>query len=117
MSVFMLMRMHLQQKRSDFMEMILHHSVTVALIWFSYISDCIKIGSVVLFIHYLADVTTSGVKMCCETTFNTGFLCFGIPNHVLWPYSRIYVFSDLIINAVYKLPPTLLQSIEREDDR
>ena len=88
--------MLLRKKERDFAEMMLHHVTTISLIYFSHIINTGQIGYLILWIHLWADIFLYAAR------------AFGdIPNHwmstvnfglmlLVWPYSRLYVFADLI---------------------
>lgn len=50
----------LSTRNGDYVEMILHHIVTLNLIYFSYMGCFTKIGVLILFIHYWSDVFAAG---------------------------------------------------------
>jgi acyl-CoA-dependent ceramide synthase len=84
--------------RSDFVEMTLHHAVTVYLFGFSYIGN-LMIGGPVTFLHNWADVTISWTRMWGETRF---YKTLGVYSFILaqgvWAYTRLYVFAQLILS-------------------
>lgn len=49
-------------RRKDFIEMLIHHMCTILLYFMSYYVGMTKLGSLVMFIHDWADVTTSSIK-------------------------------------------------------
>ena len=51
-------------RRSDFWQMFLHHFITIFLINFSYISNFFRIGSLVMWIHDIADIFLENAKLC-----------------------------------------------------
>ena len=55
--------------RNDFVEMFLHHSVTIALYGFSYYCNITNGGSMIIFLHDIADIFTSGIRCFSETNF------------------------------------------------
>jgi hypothetical protein len=73
-------------KREDFVAMLLHHIATAILIFCSYVRGDLRIGSVILFIHDITDITNSLVKMV---------------NHIRWKKSAVVVFAIVLINWLY----------------
>ena len=42
--------------------MVLHHFVTCVLIYFSHIINCGAVGTMIVFLHYIADIFVAGAK-------------------------------------------------------
>jgi len=51
-------------KRKDFLQYVIHHAVTIALILFSYGCAQHRIGATIMLVHDLADIFLSGSKTC-----------------------------------------------------
>ena len=105
--VFSLMKLFTHQRqarRPDFMEMFLHHLLTVALYSISYMTNFVKHGSVIMFLHDWADIPTAVTKCFVETTFKKSTWIGGIIVLFLWAYSRLIVFPQIIYYCTY-LPP------------
>lgn len=84
-------------KKNDFIEMALHHGVTVYLFGFSYMGNFI-IGGPVTFLHNWADICISWSRMWGETIYYNGLAKYSfVLSQFVWIYSRIYVFGKLII--------------------
>ena len=58
-----------KSKRADFMEMFLHHILTLVLYFIGYMTNWTKTGSLIMFLHDWADIPTSLVKCTIETTY------------------------------------------------
>jgi len=84
-------------RRNDFLEMLLHHLLAIFLVSFSFISNMIRIGSLVLLVHDLADIPGYAVKSSVDTknTILTLILYFLLL--LVWGYCRLYVFPVEII--------------------
>ncbi|XP_077996628.1 ceramide synthase 1-like [Glandiceps talaboti] len=87
--------------RNDFLLMIVHHLVTIALIFFSYIVRCHKMGVLVLFCHDLTDVFLEAAKVFNYIKVRNGKSCHIselIANGLftifaaLWVYLRMYIY-------------------------
>lgn len=83
--------------------MFLHHFVTMCLIIFSYISNYIRVGSIVMFCHDLAEISVSLIKIFVDMhkkdksvfTIYLGLLAS-------WFYTRCFVFPrDVIYQGCY----------------
>jgi len=83
-------------KRSDFLEMALHHFLTLYLYGGCYMCNCWECGGVIAFMHDIADVTANLVKGLSETKYKR--LAAGLfIGHILnWAYTRMYVLPFLI---------------------
>ena len=56
--------------RSDFVEMILHHTLTIALYGFSFMIGWVKIGSIIMYCHDLVEPILNCSKLLVETKSN-----------------------------------------------
>ena len=76
--------------------MFLHHIATITLIYFSHLINTGQIGYLILWIHLWADIFLflgrAFVDIPGHWVVNPSFALIII----LWPYSRLYVFADLI---------------------
>ena len=81
-----------EEIRGDFVEMFLHHVVTLMLYSLSYLLNMTAAGSVVMFLHDWADIFTSIVRCFTETTL-LPFTLFGIVGMAIsWAWTRLYIF-------------------------
>jgi len=93
----------LEHKRKDFVEMQVHHWVTVVLVWLSYAYGWIRVGVIVMFLLDPADVPLHIAKMlkyssdaggprkallftCAERAFETFAVVFFITRLLMYPY-------------------------------
>lgn len=77
-------------KRNDFLEMTLHHMVTVFLLGGCYLYNAWEIGAVIVLLHDIADITTSMIKVLAETNFKYSTLAVTLLNLGLWGWTRNY---------------------------
>ena len=59
----------IDSRRSDFLEMGLHHFMTIYLYGGCYMVNAWECGGVIAFLHDLADITTGLVKFLAESKF------------------------------------------------
>ena len=87
-----------KEKTSDFIEMFLHHIITLYLFGFSYIFNQ-HIGAVVCFLHDVSDIFVSWTRVWGETKYNiltgTGLISILL----IWVYTRVLIFGELIYTA------------------
>ena len=94
---------YLEERRKDYVEMMLHHCVTIALMLFSQINNQHAIGLVVVFCHDLSDVFLDLMKMSnyLKIEDRHGLFCteilFFINTYCSWTYLRLYVFPVYVI--------------------
>lgn len=86
----------LAKARNDFIEMFLHHSVTIFLYGFSYYGNFTVAGSIIMYLHDIADIFTSGVRAFTETNCNRTSAFFGIMMTISWFYTRLVVYPIVI---------------------
>ena len=87
-------------KKSDFIEMSLHHLVTLLLYGSSYLLNMQEIGSTIAFIHDIADVPTNVSKMLSETVIWKYATIPHVSNIFVWGYTRLTVFPWVIYTYV-----------------
>ena len=84
-------------KKADFLEMFLHHIVTIFLIGFSYMSNYVRIGSLVFYLHDFTDIFSYLIKSSVDTS-NTAL---NIVNYILlltaWGIGRLFIFPVFLI--------------------
>ncbi|XP_015281110.1 PREDICTED: ceramide synthase 5 [Gekko japonicus] len=93
-------------RRKDFLMMFVHHLVAVGLISFSYINNMVRVGSLVICLHDVADFWLEAAKLAnyakyqrfCDLTF------------IL--FSAIFIFTRLGIFPIWILNTTLFESWE-----
>jgi len=88
-----------EPKRKDWWEMFIHHIVTMALLFFSYVINFVRIGTVVLLCHDGSDVFLELAKLfnylkmgsLCDVTFSIFAVAFFVGRLVMYPWRVIYV--------------------------
>jgi hypothetical protein len=89
----------LETRRKDFVEMAIHHVVTIGLIYFSHSLHLERLGLLVLLVHDVADIFLEAAKLleCVGLEF-LATLCFSCLL-IVWPVSRMYYFPVKIIRS------------------
>jgi len=90
----------LSKPRSDYMEMMLHHIVTLLLIFLSYMSNYSTAGAIILFLHDWSDILVSIVKAIADIKVPSWLLGgVFILLMVSWAYTRLYVLPFEVIKV------------------
>lgn len=97
--------MWFEERRKDYVEMMLHHVMTVLLVLNSLLHGELAFGMVVLAVHDMSDVVLDIMKMANYLKLEDshgGFIteiCFVLNTYVSWPYFRLYWFPVHLIPA------------------
>ena len=92
----------IETRRKDFVEMLVHHVVTIFLIVSCIVFRLQRIGVLVLAVHDVADIVLEAGKMANYVNSSAGgsVVFFGLLL-VVWVISRLYYFPVKVIRAVY----------------
>ncbi|KAK3592980.1 hypothetical protein CHS0354_023204 [Potamilus streckersoni] len=85
-------------KRKDFYEMVIHHLVTILLIYFSWVLNFVRVGTLVLAVHDASDYWMAAAKMAkyinkqmlCEVSFVIFCITWIISRLIIYPYVVLY---------------------------
>jgi len=91
----------LEVRHPDFWEMLLHHIVSCSLVWFSYILNYVRIGSLVLLLHGVVDIFIYASKAVVDTPYERliAFSYFGLIASYAW--FRIFVFPVYVMRSAW----------------
>ncbi|KAL2098152.1 hypothetical protein ACEWY4_007359 [Coilia grayii] len=96
-------------KRKDFKEQIVHHIATIFLLSFSYCSNYIRVGTLVMLVHDSSDFLLESAKMFnyagWKTTCDSLFVIFA----VVFLVTRLVVFPSKIIHTTLFLSMEVFQ--------
>ena len=100
-------------KRSDALEMIIHHIATISLLVLSYLACFTRIGTVVLFLHDLSDVFLEAAKCLNYTSKAAGRKYFGPISEVVFAVfaitffiTRLVLYPRYVLHSVLWVGPT-----------
>ncbi|KAK7796023.1 hypothetical protein U0070_009431 [Myodes glareolus] len=96
-------------KHKDFKEQVVHHFVTVGLIAFSYGSNLLHIGSVVLLLHDCSDYL---LKACKMFNYSCSTIARRVCNAVFIIFSLVFFYSHLTFFSIQVFYSTLFDSIK-----
>ncbi|CAH0478956.1 unnamed protein product [Peronospora belbahrii] len=87
--------------RNDFVEMLLHHLVTIILIGGSHLVNYCAMGSLVTFTHDIGDVTAYAIKSVVDTGNTPLVVVMYFVLLLSWAYTRLYVYPfHLLYNVI-----------------
>lgn len=91
-------------KRKDFKEQVVHHMATLTLLSFSWISNFVRIGTLVMVVHDSSDILLEGAKVfnyaTWQQTSNGMFVVFA----VVFMVTRLIVFPFWLIHCTWVYP-------------
>ena len=85
-----------EDKRSDHIEMMLHHFLTLVLYAGSYLINCVEIGILVVYCHDFADLFYHFGKSFEDTHFKKIKYFNGVLMWLVWLISRLIIFPMTI---------------------
>ena len=83
--------------RNDWMELILHHSFTVALIFNGYFANLIPISAMISLIHDVTDVFVYATRVFVDTIYDKLAFFFYVSLMIVFAYSRLYVYPVYLL--------------------
>uniref|UniRef100_A0A8D3AVY5 Ceramide synthase 3a n=1 Tax=Scophthalmus maximus TaxID=52904 RepID=A0A8D3AVY5_SCOMX len=100
----LLFSMSFDVKRKDFKEQIIHHLATLVLLSFSWCSNYIRVGTLVMLVHDASDVLLESAKLFnyakWEKACNTLFVLFAI----VFMVTRLIIFPFWLIHCTWVYP-------------
>jgi len=96
-------------KRKDFVEMFIHHTITISLLCCSWTCNLHRAGSLVLVIHDFADIFLEFAKLANYTKFTTLCDCVFVFFTISWIVTRLAIFPSWILYSAIIEAPQLVQ--------
>jgi len=91
------------RKRRDFPEYILHHIITLGLVLFSYCTNQLSLGAVVMLTHDFTDCLVSIFKIFADVVSKKWQYFTLISMVIGWIYFRLYFFQIHVIHHYYQI--------------
>ena len=87
----------INERQTDFVDMLLHHSCTISLIVFSHLTHYSNVGSIVLYLHIQSDIFVHFTRILLQTDLPEIIKDIsGLILLVNFLYMRIYVLGEII---------------------
>jgi hypothetical protein len=83
-------------RRTDYLEMFLHHSVTLYLMGGSYLFNVWETAAIVTYIHDFTDISVSIIKVLTETEYKITTAVVFVVHMIIWFYMRLVIFPHFI---------------------
>lgn len=92
--------------KNDFLEMTLHHMVTVYLYGCCLLINQQEVGCLIAFCHDIADINISTAKFFGELIYWKVALYAHVANMFVWAYTRLMVFPWIIYLIITRCQPS-----------
>ncbi|KAI1705709.1 TLC domain-containing protein [Ditylenchus destructor] len=97
-------------RRSDFLEICIHHVVTIGLLSFSWATNFIRVGTLVLLVHDISDIVLEMTKYLrysgkSEAVVNVGFVAFLLS----WIATRVFYLPFVLMRSAIFEAPAFIQ--------
>uniref|UniRef100_A0AC35TS23 TLC domain-containing protein n=1 Tax=Rhabditophanes sp. KR3021 TaxID=114890 RepID=A0AC35TS23_9BILA len=96
-------------KRSDFWQMILHHGITIFLLFISFSINFVRVGTLVLISHDFTDIFIEFAKLIRYAGWNTTLEYFFVIFMIVWIGTRLVYYPFWIIYSVVFDAPALIE--------
>ena len=98
-----LIRQKKEERKNDFLEMVLHHGITVVAFTGAYFMNISSIGIMVVFLTDLCNFWVHNAKALAGTEYEGTCNFFAAGMWFFWIYTRLYCFPLVFIRAFYYL--------------
>ncbi|OZC05580.1 Longevity-assurance protein [Onchocerca flexuosa] len=89
--------------------MTIHHIITIVLLLFSFVMNLVRIGTLILFTHDIADIFLELGKLCRYAKWETALPIFFAIFAIVWIITRLIYFPFFIIRSILRDAPPVLQ--------
>lgn len=98
----------IEEIRHDYMEMMFHHILALALFYLLHMLNFTRLGFTVLFMHDLSDTFTQIVRCIVETTYERATVFFAYCMVFGWIYFRCVLFGYLLYSCLWSASPSTI---------
>uniref|UniRef100_A0A3Q3DK12 Ceramide synthase 3b n=1 Tax=Hippocampus comes TaxID=109280 RepID=A0A3Q3DK12_HIPCM len=91
-------------KRKDFKEQVIHHIATLTLLAFSWISNYIRVGTIVMALHDSADILLEGAKVLNYAKWHKMANAMFVVFTILFMLTRLVIFPFWVIHCTWVYP-------------
>jgi len=93
---------HMMSKpKNNFMEMLLHHCMTLLLISLAYFMNYVTVSHLVLFLHDISDLFLDWARATADTQLQTLTRTMSVLVVLSWVYTRLYLFPFYLMDVAY----------------
>lgn len=93
---------HMMSKpKNNFMEMLLHHCMTLLLIALAYFMNYVTVSHLVLFLHDISDLFLDWARATADTQLQALTRTMSVFVVLSWVYTRLYLFPFYLIDVAY----------------
>ncbi|XP_017261005.1 ceramide synthase 2 isoform X1 [Kryptolebias marmoratus] len=100
----LLLSLTIDVKRKDFKEQVIHHIATLTLLSFSWISNYIRIGTLVMVVHDSSDVLLEGGKLLNYAKWHQAANGIFVVFTALFMVTRLVIFPFWLIHCTWVYP-------------
>ncbi|XP_070502221.1 ceramide synthase 2-like [Chironomus tepperi] len=94
----------IETRRKDFWQMFIHHILTITLIMASWTVNAVRGGSLIVFVHDIADVLLEGAKTLKYTKYDKLASTFFVAFAFVWIITRLGIFSRIVHCGIFEFP-------------
>ncbi|PHJ21035.1 longevity-assurance domain-containing [Cystoisospora suis] len=105
----------LSPKLPDFLETLLPCVCAMLLIFFSYIGNFLRVGSIILFCHDFCDIFSCGCKVFVDTRHKVVTFFLFACLMISWGYLRLYAFPAAALFPIFKNVKNMKATADSED--
>lgn len=91
----------LECRRSDYIEMGMHHIMTIFLFVGMYLFNIWEIGAVIAFQHDIVDIVGSLTKVSAETKYSNFTAAVFVTCIIIWTYTRVILLPVFIYQIAF----------------
>ncbi|GMT32168.1 hypothetical protein PFISCL1PPCAC_23465, partial [Pristionchus fissidentatus] len=92
-------------KRNDFVQMTIHHAITILLLWISWSMNMVRVGTLILFSHDAADILLEVGKLFRYAGWETALAIDFVVFFFLWTGTRLIYYPFYVVRSViYEAP-------------